>query len=432
MTEVALGLPEAAAAVLRAGAEHYGHRVVLSAPGAAQLAARVPELRPALAVVAATREHLDATVLSACDRHGVRLVVVASSPAEHRHAAALGVADAIDAPFTWELLAPARGDPAIDALAVGLSGPARRALGLAEPAPALGVAEPAPAVGRGARGRVVTVWGPAGAPGRTSIAIALAAELAERGVRVALGDADTHAASIAPALGLLDEAPGFAAACRLAGGGALSGAEFDRISQRHGRTGLRVLTGLGRPGRWPELTAERVAGTIEAARDWVEVLVLDVAAGLERDEELASDLAAPRRNAATLAAVEGADELLAVGAGDPIGLARLLRGRPELLERVEPARVTTVVNKVRPGAIGLGPEAQIRQTLSRFGGIDDPVLVPWDPAAFDAALLSGRTLAEVAGRSPARAAVRDRLLPRLGHPLARRGRAGEAPEPASA
>ena len=75
---------------------------------------------------------------------------------------------------------------------------------------------------RGARGTVVTVWGPGGAPGRSSLAIAIAAELGAAGVYTALGDADTHGASIAPALGLLDEAPGFAAACRLAGAGALT------------------------------------------------------------------------------------------------------------------------------------------------------------------------------------------------------------------
>jgi Flp pilus assembly CpaE family ATPase len=64
------------------------------------------------------------------------------------------------------------------------------------------------------------------------------------------------------------------------------------------------------------------------------------------------------------------------------------------------------MNKVRSSAIGLNPSAQITQTLARFGGIADPVLVPWDPAAFDAALLSGRPLLDAAPRSAARAAIR--------------------------
>jgi len=146
------------------------------------------------------------------------------------------------------------------------------------------------------------------------------------------------------------------------------------------------------------------------------VLVLDTAASLEQDEELSSDLVAPRRNAATIAALRAADHVVAVGAADPIGLARYLRAHAELLETAAPDRVTTVVNKVRSSAIGLRPAAQITQTLSRFGGITDPVLVPWDPASFDAALLSGRTLLDVAPRSAARVAVRRLVHERLAAP----------------
>jgi MinD-like ATPase involved in chromosome partitioning or flagellar assembly len=82
---------------------------------------------------------------------------------------------------------------------------------------------------------------------------------------------------------------------------------------------------------------------------------------------------------------------------------------------VAPDRVTTVVNKVRSSAVGLNPHGQVTQTLERFGGIVDPVLVPWDPGAFDAAVLGGKPLRDAAPRSPARLAiralVRERLLP---------------------
>jgi Flp pilus assembly CpaE family ATPase len=49
----------------------------------------------------------------------------------------------------------------------------------------------------------------------------------------------------------------------------------------------------------------------------------------------------------------------------------------------------------------------VRQTLARFGGIERPTFVPWDAAAFDAALLGARPLADAAPRSPARTAVRE-------------------------
>jgi MinD-like ATPase involved in chromosome partitioning or flagellar assembly len=249
------------------------------------------------------------------------------------------------------------------------------------------------------------------------VAIALAAELAATGADVLLGDADTVSASIAPSLGLLDESPGFAAACRLAGNGTLTTRELDRVAQRYESSagGFRVLTGLGRPSRWPELSADRVAETLVQCRRAADYTVIDTAAGLENDEELQSDLAAPRRNAATIAALRAADEILAVGAADPIGLARFLRGHVDLLETAATDRVTVVMNKVRASAIGLTPQSQIVSTLHRFGGITSPLLIPYDRQALDAALLGARTLLDTAPRSPARIAIRDlasaRILP---------------------
>jgi len=421
MTSVALALPLADEQRLVADAGRHGHRVVARCSGADDLAAQLETARPELAVAAAAPQYLSSRVVAACDAIGVRLLVVAASVQERRFAATLGVVDPVDAPFEWGRRAPAA--------AVAVAAPA--------PTPAAAVDEetrvrpervtagaPSAASVPGApgapgawsahrRGTIVAVWGPEGAPGRTSLAIALAGELADasrdRGATIALADADTRAAAIAPALGLLDEAPGFAAACRLAGSGSLDRAQFERIAQPHraGRGDIQVLTGLGRASRWPELTTDRVSGVLTTARDWAEVTVVDVAAGFEHDEELMTDLNAPRRNAATIEVLRSADLVVAVGAADPIGLARFLRAHAELAELVEPDRVLSVINKVRSSAIGLNPSAQLRQTLARFGGIEAPVLVPWDPSAFDAAVLSGRALLDAAPRSAARAAVKE-------------------------
>jgi Mrp family chromosome partitioning ATPase len=398
MTEFAIAVPFEAEQQLMSEAQRFGHVVVLRCSGADELAARVAALHPQAVLVAATPQYLSPALVSACDGSGVPLVVIAEGTEQQRHARTVGVVDAVPGPVAWATLMqdaePAAAEP--DAPA----GPSRD-----------------PVVERNGRGSVLTVWGPHGSPGRTSIAIAIAAELADAGLSVALGDADTHAASIDPALGLLDEAPGFAAACRLASTGALTVGEFERVAEwvRSGHAGFWVLTGLGRPSRWPEVSAPRIEGVIAAARGWVDVLVLDTAAGIEQDEELSSDVAAPRRNAATIAALRGADHVVAIAAADPIGLARYLRGHAELLDVADPGRVTTVVNKVRSSAIGLNPQGQVSQTLARFGGIADPALVPWDPGAFDAAVLGGKPLRDAAPRSPARLAiralVRDRLLP---------------------
>ncbi len=385
---VALALPLDREDRAEEDARRHSVEVVARAAAGDELAARLAALAPDLVLAAALPRYLTPRLLAECDRLGVRVVAVVASEAERRFAAGLGLLEAVDVDEEW---------PA--ALAAPL---------------------PAPAAGPGERGhgRVIAMWGTAGAPGRTSVAIAVAAELAAAGRRVALPDVDTHGAAIAPSLGLLDEAPGFAAACRLAASESLTLAELDRIAQWHdARAGaFRVLTGIGRPDRWPELTAERVAATLARCREWVEDVVLDLASSLEDDEEISSDVFAPRRNAATLTALAEADVVLAVAAADPVGIARFLRGAADLAETLGGTPSIAVVNKVRASAVGPDPHASVARTIERFGGIVDPVLVPYDRASFDAAVLSGATLPQVAPRSAARLAlhrlVTERLLPR--------------------
>jgi MinD-like ATPase involved in chromosome partitioning or flagellar assembly len=256
-------------------------------------------------------------------------------------------------------------------------------------------------------GTVIAVWGPAGAPGRTTLAINIAAEIAAAGHTVVLADVDTYSGSIAPSLGLLDEAPGFAAACRLAGADALTRTEFERIAHRYNspRGAFWVLTGIGQPSRWPELSAERVGGAISSLRRWADYVVLDTGFSLESDEEISSDLFAPRRNAATLAALGSADRVVACGLADPVGLARFLRAWVDLTEVITTTRVHVVMNRVRASAVGLGAGSQVTSALRRFGGIDSAALVPQDQAGLDAAVLTGQTLRDAAPRSPARLGI---------------------------
>ena len=190
------------------------------------------------------------------------------------------------------------------------------------------------------------------------------------GRHVGLVDADSHAPSVALALGLADEAPGFAAACRQSELGGLDSRELTRISAPIGTTGVDVLTGLNRPSRWPELSESRVAAALAACREWADHTVVDVAASLERDEEIVSDLDGPRRNAATLAALRTADLVVAVAAADPLGISRFLRAYPELRATIGATPVAVVANRLRPGALGIDARGQVRRTLDRFGGVE--------------------------------------------------------------
>ncbi|MCR8671921.1 regulator, partial [Agrococcus sp. HG114] len=354
-------------AIVREASRH-GHRVVIRAASAADLLERLgaraadAEPRVDLVLVVADEHHASRALVEECDRRGLRLVALADDAAERARAHTLGL-DAV----AWD-----GGFAAIEAAARPTGDELR------------------PSAAR-ARGRVIAVWGPAGAPGRTTAAIALAAELVALGQRVALVDADTTSASVAPALGLLDESPGFAAAARLARAGSLTVDELDRIAQQVPTMGgvLRVLTGIGRASRWPELGSDRVAEVLERCRDWAESTVVDVAASLERDEEISSDLFAPRRHAATLAALETADEVVVVAGGDAVGIARLVRTLPELRELVPHARLRIVVNKVRASAIGVAPERAVHETLRRLAQVTPEACWPFDGRAADAALLEG-------------------------------------------
>jgi MinD-like ATPase involved in chromosome partitioning or flagellar assembly len=238
------------------------------------------------------------------------------------------------------------------------------------------------------------------------VAIELAVELARGGRRAALVDADTHAPSVALQLGLADEGPGFAAACRTAQLGGLDARELARIATPLGRTGVDVLTGLNRPSRWPELSAARVAGALTACREWADYTIVDVAAPLERDEEIVSDLDGPRRNAATIAALETADLIVAVAAADPVGISRFLRAHAELRATVGATPVAVVANRLRPGTLGIDARGQVRRTLERFGGVHDVWFLPTDGRSTDAAILASRPIAEVAPKSPLTLAVR--------------------------
>ncbi len=390
MARLALALPLALESDLAEHAERHGHEIVARAASAAEASSLVVSLAPDALVVASEPRYLGERLLAACDDSGVRVVALTTGDADRRLAASLGLFETTDATAGWPAVEQALADSP----------------------------RPTPARARDGRGTVIVVWGPAGAPGRTTLALGIAAELAALGHSVTLADVDTHGASIAPALGMLDEAPGFAAACRLAGSGGLSIEELDRISQRYESTlgAFRVLTGIGRPSRWPELSGERVAAVIALCREWVDYTVVDVGSSLENDEEISSDLFAPRRNAAAVTAVRDADRLIAVGAADPVGLSRFLRAYVDLEEAASTRDVTVVMNRVRASAIGMNPHGQITQTLSRFGGIESPVLVPHDLNALDGAVLSGRTLADSAPKSAARLAIKalveSRIAPR--------------------
>jgi Flp pilus assembly CpaE family ATPase len=259
------------------------------------------------------------------------------------------------------------------------------------------------------------VWGPTGAPGRTTVAVTLASEVAALGRSTMLLDADVYGGVVAQVLGLLDEAPGLAAACRLANNGVLDLPALADLARTVSPT-LRVLSGIARADRWPELRPTAMEVVLELCRSLASTTVVDCGFALEQDEELAYDTAAPRRNGATLTVLQAADAVYVVGAADPVGLQRLVRGLAELRGAVPGVQPVVVVNKLRPSAIPGNAEQEVRGALSRYAGVEQVLFVPADVEGLDRALAAGRTLAEAVPASPVRAAVAAMAAALLGVP----------------
>jgi len=256
----------------------------------------------------------------------------------------------------------------------------------------------------GRRGSVVAVWGPTGAPGRTTLAVALADELAQLAQGALLVDADVYGGTVAAAVGLLDESPGLAAACRQAGGQRLDAVGLAALCWQLGPQ-LRVLTGLPIASRWPEVRPSAIAPVLAAARVLADFTVVDCGFSLETDEELSFDTLAPRRNGATLAVLDDADLVLVVGSADPIGLPRLVRALADLREAEVGAPTWIVLNRVRAGVVPGDVRAELTAALQRFAGREPAALLPLDQRSVDAALAGGRLVREANPAGPLRQAV---------------------------
>ena len=253
----------------------------------------------------------------------------------------------------------------------------------------------------GLEGRLVAVWGPSGSPGRSTVATNLAAEAALAGHGTVLVDADTYGPSLSQLLGVLDETPGLVAAARAH--------DRDTLSEETLATllpvvqpNLRLLSGIGVPGRWAELRRGAMDGVWSALRRHGELVVADIAAVLEEDEELSYDTAAPQRNAAALSTLEAADAVIAVVAADPVSITRLLRDQTRL-EELGVQELHVVVNRVGSPV----PGDRIRELIASRMTADSLHLLPDDPVACRTASWDGALLSEAAPRSALRRGLRE-------------------------
>ncbi len=368
-------------------------------------AASVRSARAAL--VSGDLRGLDRAAVSQLAAFGVVTVGIAADEAGERLLHQLGVAAVVPADASAAQVAGALRAAALD-----------RVTGTSPP---VTPSEPVEGADAPSSGVVVAVWGPTGAPGRSTTALGLADVLATRTLTglasgapgVLLVDADPYGGAVAQLAGMLDEAPGLAAACRAGNAGTLDVARLAGCC-RELLPGLRVLTGLDDAARWPELRPAALELVLRLARRTAAVTVVDCGFGLDDADPFAETLPV-RRNAATLTALRAADRIVMVVSADPVGLARAVRAVAQLAdvlgvapgELVGSERLVVVVNRLRPGLASGDPTRGVGEALDRHAGIAVGATLPLDQDAVDRSFGQGRLLSEAAPDSPLATALGD-------------------------
>lgn len=240
-------------------------------------------------------------------------------------------------------------------------------------------------------GALVVVWGPHGAPGRTTVAAALAHGLAQRGGSI-LVDADLSAPSLNQVLGLGEQYASVATAAHLALRSSLDRDTLETLLVSVG-PGARVLGGVGRAGRWRELPPVAMERVWALSRHLAAWTVVDVAGG-EVEEEVDSYTLEPGRDALVASLLREADVIVVVGKADVVGMRRLTQLLTSL-RQVDGAegRLQVVVNRLRPASAGPDPAGAVRRALAGRLAPEDLVLLPEGPQA-DLAVRHGRSVLE--------------------------------------
>lgn len=250
-------------------------------------------------------------------------------------------------------------------------------------------------------GGVITVWGPAGAPGRTTMAINTAAFIAVAHQPVVLIDADLTAPSLAPFLGLEATSSGVVTACRVANAtapdsaGVLARAEMYRTPE----FSFPVLTGISGNAHYAGvdvLAWERVLDVLVADGYWV---VVDVASGLsEAPGDAVGGLSV---NGVARSAVARSHHLMGVLRPDPVSVVRWVREHSRVIELAPDVPLSVAINGVSPHHTQALEHT--KEALWEFAGVTDTAVLPLDLETMVRLVEHHGTLAE---RAPTTALAR--------------------------
>lgn len=261
----------------------------------------------------------------------------------------------------------------------------------------------------GRDGKILAVWGPPGAPGRTTVALGIGEHLAALGIAAMVIDADTQAPGVADALGMPADASGLIAACRHGEGGTLDAVALAR-SARALSPQLRVLTGVPAPSRAAELRPAALGALWAAARTLTPFTIVDVGAAISTEPDFADSFGIASPGSAAASALASADAVVAVSGCEPLALARLLSRFDDVAEAGGGAPVHVVLNRSRSGLGGSKAARQAAELVLDRTAAATVSIVADDRDSFDAAMLRSQTITEFAPASPVSRALAELAL----------------------
>jgi MinD-like ATPase involved in chromosome partitioning or flagellar assembly len=259
----------------------------------------------------------------------------------------------------------------------------------------------------GESGRLIAVWGPKGAPGRTRVAIELAAELASGEPSTLLIDGDPYGGDVLQVLGIVEELPSVVWAARLAARGQLDNIRLAEDLRRTGRSGPVILPGLPRAELWADVAEFGWRALLDVVASSFKYTVCDVGFCIETTPAPYAGNG-EGRNRMAITALQAADAVVAVCRADPVGLKNFVWMFEHLRELVEDDAIRIVANRVRRSE-----ESQVGDVLRKHLGRRPSAYIPDIPSEVHRALLLGRSLRE-GGMSSAGAGSIEALAASLG------------------
>lgn len=266
-------------------------------------------------------------------------------------------------------------------------------------------------------GKLFAVWGAKGSPGRTTLAIELACEMAALEPSTLLIDGDPYGGDILQSLGMTEELATVVWASRLAHRDELSSSTLGAQLRRAGEAGPVVLPGLPHPYAWTDVSEFGWTRLLREVQNIFATVVVDTGFCLEADQAGTEDLGRSRNEMAR-AALKEAHQVVAVTGGDPVSLKHFIRSFGRLEELVERDAITIVVNRASPQdrrATAALITEHLGKRVARF--------VPDRPEDARRAVVAGLAIREAIHRSDISEAIRE-LAASLGGRVEQRGLLG--------